>query len=198
MLWRRPITNGQQNPKSYTKASEPSFQNATRSRNDTMMEVGPWVQPSTVAMVSSYPHHIYMAVLSQNREIRGCISVSKADPDPFKGMLLMTAVDLLDQVCRSTPKQIKGTENRFLGGCFILFHNKSITLTLSKFNWWFLNTQTTQLTIRKAENTLQSCKVLIRPGSLPNLLIQFTRDCIAACAYLQGNLSTWSQQSLLS
>lgn len=183
-LCRRPITNGQQNPKFYTKASEPSFQDATRSRSDTMMEMGAWAQPSTVAMVSNYPEHFYRAILGQNRETRGCISAegrAKSVPDDCF-------------ICRSPPKQVKGTENRVLGGCFVLFHNKSIPLSLSKFNWCFLSTQTTPLTIRKAENTRQSCKVLIRPGSLPKTYLEWT----AACAYLQGNLSTWSQWPLLT
>lgn len=108
-------------------------------------------------MVSNYPEHFYRAILGQNRETRGCISAegrAKSVPDDCF-------------ICRSPPKQVKGTENRVLGGCFVLFHNKSIPLSLSKFNWCFLSTQTTPLTIRKAENTRQSCKVLIRPGSLP-------------------------------
>lgn len=115
-LWR-PITNRQQNPKSYTKVSEPSLQDATRTRNDTMMERRAWVQPSTVAMVSKDPEHIYMAILSQNTEIRSCVSVPKA----CLSLFLMIAVNLLDWVCRRAPKQ--GDRKQVFGVLFCFTTN---------------------------------------------------------------------------
>lgn len=100
--------------------------------------------------------HIYMAALSRNTEIRSCISVPKAALSLF----LMPAVDLLD--CRRAPQQVKGPDN-----VLVFLQNKFIMLSLSKFNWWFLNIPTTLLTIVKAASALHSCNVLIRPGCLP-------------------------------
>lgn len=143
--------------KFYTKASEPCFQNAIRSRNDTTMEKGAWTQPSTVAMVWNDLAHTYLAIWSRNIEIRACTSVPMAGLSLF----LMPAVDLLDWICRRAPKQVKGPEN-----FWVFSPNKFIMLSVSKFNQHFLNIQTTLLLV-KAASAFHSCNALIRPWCLP-------------------------------